>query len=153
MRSPSPNFRSARTPAPTSTRLCISCAGAPVSTPCPSPISAARPLCATRWPPRNSELWAGDVREFKTDYVAVTPDGAQWLVDHGIKVIGVDYLSVAIYADPITPHNILLKAGIIPLEGLNLSNIAEGNYTLYCLPLKLMGADGAPARTILVEAD
>ncbi|HLF01733.1 MAG TPA: cyclase family protein [Anaerolineales bacterium] len=102
---------------------------------------------------RNSELWAGDVREFKTDYVAVTPDGAQWLVDHGIKVIGVDYLSVAIYADPITPHNILLKAGIIPLEGLNLSNIAEGNYTLYCLPLKLMGADGAPARTILVEAD
>ena len=99
----------------------------------------------------NSDLWARDVRDFNTDYVAVTTDGARWLVEHRVKVIGVDYLSVAPYADPLTPHDILLRAGIIPVEGLNLSGIAAGHYTLYCLPLKLVGADGAPARAILIE--
>ena len=98
-------------------------------------------------------MWANDAREFNTNYVAVTADGARWLVEHGVKVIGVDYLSVAPYSDSVTPHDILLKAKIIPLEGLNLSNIAPGTYMLYCLPLKLVGADGAPARTILVEND
>ena len=101
---------------------------------------------------RNSEEWARGARAFNTQYVAVTPDGARWLVARGVKVIGVDYLSVAIYSDPFTPHDILLRAGIIPVEGLNLSAIAAGAYTLYCLPLKLVGADGAPARAILVEA-
>ena len=101
---------------------------------------------------RNSAEWARDERAFNTHYVAVTPDGARWLVDHGVKLIGVDYLSVAIYSDLFAPHDILLRAGIIPVEGLNLSGVAAGAYTLYCLPLKLAGADGAPARTILVEA-
>jgi len=111
------------------------------------PVGTIRLLIRTR----NSELWARDVREFNTDYVAVTADGARWLVERGVKLIGVDYLSVAPYPDPITPHDILLRAGIIPVEGLNLSDIAPGNYTLTCLPLKLVGADGAPARAILVE--
>lgn len=113
------------------------------------PVGTERLLVRTR----NSDLWANDAREFNTNYVAVTADGARWLVERGVKVIGVDYLSVAPYSDSVTPHDILLKAGIIPLEGLNLSNIAPGSYTLYCLPLKLVGADGAPARTILVETD
>jgi arylformamidase len=94
----------------------------------------------------------GAARAFNTQYVAVTPDGARGLVEHGVKLISVDYLSVAIYSDPFTPHDILLRAGLIPVEGLNLSGIAAGAYTLYCLPLKLVGADGAPARAILVEA-
>jgi len=113
------------------------------------PAGTTRLLCHTR----NSELWAAGVNDFKTDYVAVTADGAQWLVDHDIRVIGVDYLSVAPYADPITPHAILLRAGVIPVEGLTLSGIAPGAYQLYCLPLKLVGADGAPARAMLVELD
>lgn len=113
------------------------------------PAGTARLLVRTR----NSDLWANDVALFREDYVAVNADGAQWLVDHEIKVIGVDYLSVATYADPVTPHNILLRAGIIPVEGLNLSGIAPGGYSLYCLPLKLVGADGAPARAILVEQE
>jgi arylformamidase len=100
---------------------------------------------------RNSDLWAKDVRQFDTNYVAVSADGARWLADHGVAVIGVDYLSVAPYPDPLTPHDILLRAGVIPVEGLNLSGIAPGNYTFYCLPLKLVGADGAPARAILIE--
>ena len=100
---------------------------------------------------RNSDLWAKGVREFDTDYVGVTTSGAHWLVDHNIKVIGVDYLSVASYSDLVLPHEILLSAGIIPVEGLNLSEIAAGNYDFYCLPLKLIGADGAPVRAILVD--
>jgi arylformamidase len=112
------------------------------------PAGVERVLVRTR----NSEGWARGAREFDPRYVAVTADGARWLVDHGVKLIGVDYLSVAIYSDLFTPHDILLRAGVIPVEGLNLSGIAAGAYTLYCLPLKLAGADGAPARAILVEA-
>jgi arylformamidase len=102
---------------------------------------------------RNSDLWKHRNAEFRRDYVAVSADGAQWLVDHKIKVIGVDYLSVAPFNDLITPHEILLKAGIIPLEGLDLSQVDSGPYILYCLPLKLVGVEGAPARAILVAND
>lgn len=112
------------------------------------PAGVTRLLCRTR----NSALWAADVRAFQTDYVAVTADGAQWLVERGMRVIGVDYLSVAPYADGVRPHVVLLRAGMIPVEGLNLTGITPGAYQLYCLPLKLLGADGAPARVILVEA-
>lgn len=101
----------------------------------------------------NSDLWRNGITEFKPDYVAVSADGAQWLVDHKIKMIGVDYLSVAPFNDLVTPHEILLKAGIIPLEGLDLSQVDPGLYMLYCLPLKLVGVEGAPARTILVTND
>jgi arylformamidase len=100
---------------------------------------------------RNSDLWANYARKFAPDYVAVTADGARWLAEHKIKVIGVDYLSVASFTDLFTPHDILLRAGVIPVEGLNLSGIAAGDYTFCCLPLKLVGADGAPARAILIE--
>jgi arylformamidase len=102
---------------------------------------------------RNSDLWANDVREFISGYVPVTADGARWLVEHGIRVIGVDYLSVAPYTDLVTTHDILLRAGLIPVEGLNLSSIPAGNYTFCCLPLKLVGVDGAPARAILIQND
>ncbi|PKN95393.1 MAG: cyclase [Chloroflexi bacterium HGW-Chloroflexi-6] len=99
---------------------------------------------------RNSKLWARDEKNFQEDFVAISPDGAQWLVAHGIKLVGVDYLSVAPFSDSVPTHEILLRAGVIALEGLNLSQIPRGFYDLYCLPLKLAGADGAPARAILV---
>lgn len=98
---------------------------------------------------RNSELWATNTTEFKKDFVALTHDAAQWIVDKGIKLIGVDYLSVQRYHDDARTHQILLGADVIALEGLNLSGIKPGFYELICLPLKLVGAEGAPARAVL----
>ena len=111
------------------------------------PADASRLLFRTR----NSALWAAGVTQFQTDFVAVTLDGAEWLVRHGIKLVGVDYLSVAPYKQSRPTHETLLKAGVVILEGVNLSQVEQGFYDLYCLPLKVAGADGAPARTILVQ--
>jgi arylformamidase len=99
---------------------------------------------------RNSELWARDEKSFIKDFVAISEDGARWLVHNGIKLVGVDYLSVAPFGEGLPTHRVLLQAGMIVLEGLNLSKISQGFYVLYCLPLKLLGSDGAPARVILV---
>ena len=98
---------------------------------------------------RNSDLWETGVTEFRKDFVALTSDAAQWLVDQGIRLIGVDYLSVHRYGDNAPTHQILLGAGIIIVEGLNLTGVAPGKYELICLPLRLNGADGAPARAVL----
>jgi arylformamidase len=99
---------------------------------------------------RNTALWSNPAHPFKTDFVAISPDGAQFLVERGVKLVGVDYLSVAPYTDPIPTHQILLKAGVVVIEGLNLSQVSQGRYSLYCLPMKLAGSDGAPARAILI---
>lgn len=100
---------------------------------------------------RNSHLWAQGESKFQTDFVAITKDGAEWLVQHGVQLVGVDYLSVAPYTDIMAPHLVLLKAGVLVVEGLNLSNVMRGFYDLYCLPLKIAGSDGAPARAILIQ--
>jgi len=99
---------------------------------------------------RNSKYWDQNNLNFETDFVAITSDGAQWLVEHGIKVVGVDYLSVAPFEFQEPTHKILLQSGVIIIEGLNLSEVEQGRYTLYCLPLKIEGSDGAPARAILL---
>lgn len=112
------------------------------------PADVSRLLFRTR----NADLWATGVTQFQTDFVAVTLDGAEWLVKRGIKLVGVDYLSVAPYKKSRPTHEVLLKAGIVILEGLDLSQVDQGFYDLYCLPLKVAGADGAPARAILVQS-
>jgi len=99
----------------------------------------------------NSRLWARGETTFHEDFVAVTEDGAQWLVERGIQLVGVDYLSVAPYSDPVPTHRVLLGAGVVVVEGLDLSAAPRGFYDLYCLPLKLFGAEGAPARAILIQ--
>lgn len=99
---------------------------------------------------RNSNSWTEGKSAFNQDFVAVSKDGAQYLVDRGVKLVGVDYLSVAPFDDTISTHKILLGAGIVIVEGLDLSHVSQGRYTLHCLPLKLQGSDGAPARAILV---
>ena len=99
---------------------------------------------------RNSIYWSSHVNGFQKDFVALSKDGAQWLVDRGVKLVGIDYLSIAPYNETRPTHEILLKAGVVVIEGLDLSNVSQGRYTLHCLPLKLAGADGAPARAILV---
>jgi len=100
---------------------------------------------------RNSHYWAKGESKFQTDFVAITEDGAEWLVERGIQLVGVDYLSVAPYGDSVPTHTVLLKAGVVVVEGLNLSQVVRGFYDLYCLPLKIAGSDGAPARAILIQ--
>lgn len=99
---------------------------------------------------RNSDLWTRKVPGFQTDFVGLSADGAEYLVNRGVKLIGVDYLSVAPYKKSRPTHEVLLKAGVVIVEGLDLSNVSQGRYTLFCLPLKLAGSDGAPARAILI---
>jgi arylformamidase len=98
---------------------------------------------------RNSELWEKGEREFRNDFVALTADAARWLVDRGIVLIGIDYLSVQRFGDPPLTHEILLRSGMVVLEGLNLAGAEPGRYELICLPLRLVGSDGAPARAVL----
>ncbi len=112
----------------------------------PLPDGAERLLFGTR----NSRWWAQGVNEFQTDFVAISEDGVRWLVERGVKLVGVDYLSVAPYHQSVPTHRVLLEAGVVALEGVNLSQVPRGFYELCCLPLKLAGSDGAPARAILV---
>lgn len=101
---------------------------------------------------RNSNWWAsGDDREFHTDYVAIEPDAADWIVAHGIVCLGVDYLSVGPWDNGTPTHVTLLSNGVIPIEGLNLQGIKRGAYQLICLPIKLKDRDGAPCRAVLVR--
>ena len=100
----------------------------------------------------NSHLWAKGETKFQEEFVAITEDGAEWLVERGVQLVGVDYLSVAPFGDSEPTHKVLLKAGVVIVEGLNLSNVMRGFYDLYCLPLKIAGSDGAPARAILVQS-
>jgi arylformamidase len=98
---------------------------------------------------RNSELWAAGVTNFRKDYVALSADAARWVVDLGIRLVGIDYLSVQCYEDNPLTHQILMKAGVIIVEGLNLAAVEPGSYELICLPIRLVGADGAPVRAVL----
>ena len=96
----------------------------------------------------NSRLW-GDAT-FHKEYVGVGESAATYLVERGVQLVGVDYLSVEPFKTPGAPtHHILLGAGTIVVEGLNLRDVAPGVYEMYCLPLPVVGADGAPARVVL----
>jgi arylformamidase len=90
------------------------------------------------------------VKEFFTGFVGISADGAAWLVKFGVKLIGIDYLSIAPYKQSVPTHRTLLEVGMVVLEGVDLRAVRPGLYDLYCLPLKLVGSDGAPARAILV---
>ena len=99
----------------------------------------------------NSEYWKGEQHTFQKNFVALGSDAAARLVELGLNVVGVDYLSVAPYNEPIPTHKILLEAGVLIIEGLDLSRVSAGEYKLYCLPLKIAGSDGAPARVLLED--
>jgi arylformamidase len=99
----------------------------------------------------NSALWGRGQKEFFPGFVGISAEGAGWLVRHNVRLIGIDYLSVAPYKNSVPTHRILLEAGMIILEGVDLSHVDPGSYDLFCLPLKLVGSDGAPARAILVK--
>jgi len=98
----------------------------------------------------NSDLWQEE--GFRKDFVYITGDAAEHLVEAGVKLVGFDYLSVEEFgASTPAAHTTLLAAGTVILEGLNLSAIRPGDYTLICLPLLIKGCDGAPCRAVLVE--
>ncbi|KAJ9159499.1 hypothetical protein P3X46_025005 [Hevea brasiliensis] len=91
--------------------------------------------------------------QFDTSYVGFTKDGAQWLVENtDIKMVGIDYLSVAAWTDLIPSHLVFLKGReIILVEALKLDNVQPGIYSVHCLPLRLLGAEGSPIRCILIK--
>jgi arylformamidase len=97
----------------------------------------------------NSILWKKGDLEFKRDFVALTVEAATWLVDAGVRLVGIDYLSIQLFGDSTQTHKILLHADIVILEGINLCKVLPGTYELICLPLAISGAEGAPARAIL----
>lgn len=88
---------------------------------------------------------------FESSYTALTETGADWIVKAGIKFVGIDYLSIATYEELAPAHQSLMRAGVIPVEGLDLSHVEPGLYDVHCLPLKLHGSDGAPGRCILLD--
>lgn len=98
---------------------------------------------------RNSSLWKRD--EFTDDFVSFSPEAARYLVDQGIKLVGIDYLSVGEYQKGTEVHRVFLENGVVVVEGLDLSNVKAGRYEMMCLPLKILDAEGSPARVLLRE--
>ena len=92
--------------------------------------------------------------QFSEEYVYVAEDAAQWCVDRQLRLVGLDYISIDQYGDPDTPaHRIILGAGLLALEGINLAAVHPGRYTLICLPLRLKGAEGSPVRAVLTSGE
>lgn len=94
----------------------------------------------------NSARWSGT---FESDFVGLTPEASRWCVERGIDVIGVDYLSVQPFTGSRAVHDVLLEAGVIILEGIDLTDVSDGAYEMLCLPLALVGTEGAPARALI----
>lgn len=89
---------------------------------------------------------------FQKSFVAISLDAAGWLIEQGIRLVGIDYLSVERFGSDGSVHRRLLGAGVVLVEGLDLVGTPPGDYTLCCLPLKLVGSEGAPARVVLAQA-
>ena len=101
---------------------------------------------------RNSAWLSSGSSEFHPDYTFVAPDGAAYLVGLGVRLVGVDYLSVEqFHSGHHRTHRTLLSAGVVIVEGLMLTEPKPGDYDFRCLPLRLAGLDGAPARAVLVK--
>jgi arylformamidase len=100
---------------------------------------------------RNSAWLASGSAEFHPDFTHVAPDGAEYLVSLGVRLVGVDYLSVEqVHSPHHRTHRTLLESGVVIVEGMMLGAPEPGDYELYCLPLLLSGLDGAPARAVLI---
>ena len=101
---------------------------------------------------RNSEQGLLDREGFVEDYAAISLEAAEYLVEIGVEMVGVDYLSVEPFEDKeFNTHHALLGADVVVFEGLVLAGVEPGEYFLACLPLKLVGSDGSPVRAILMR--
>lgn len=99
----------------------------------------------------NSARWAAGWGEFDPVYVSLTPDAARWVVDQGVRLVGIDHLSIQLFDDDGETHRILMRAGVAILEGLNLAGVEPGPYTLVAAPLRLVGREAAPVRAVLID--
>lgn len=114
------------------------------------PSGTVRLLCKTS----NSQLWVDKPSAFDPDFVGISAGGARWLIENGVRLVGVDYLGVERFdsvARGAPTHHALLEEEIVIVEGLNLRGVAAGVYSLICLPVKIEHSDGAPCRAILVK--
>ncbi|MFI5238817.1 MAG: cyclase family protein, partial [Gemmatimonadales bacterium] len=99
---------------------------------------------------RNSSYLTQDP-SFHRDFTYLAPDGAEFLVKSGVKLVGIDYLSIEqFHSGHHRTHLTLLGANVVIVEGLNLVDVPAGTYEFYCLPIKVAGCDGAPARAVLI---
>ena len=101
---------------------------------------------------RNSSFWSESGMGFRKDFTYISPETAHELVKGGVKLVGIDYLSVEKFGSTdFTTHITLLEKEIVILEGVDLSSVPAGDYEIICLPLKYLDGegDGSPARTIL----
>lgn len=101
---------------------------------------------------RNSEFWSDPEHEFRKDFTYISPAAARVLADSGMKLVGIDYLSVEKFGSgDFATHIALLEREVVIIEGLDLRGVPPGDYELFCLPLKIKseGGDGAPARVVL----
>jgi arylformamidase len=105
---------------------------------------------------RNSAFWSEPELGFRTDFTYITPPTAKYLVENGVVLVGIDYLSIEKSGSPGHPvHVTLLQNEVVILEGLDLREVRPGKYGMICMPLKYIGAtgDGSPARTMLWEQE
>jgi len=115
-------------------------------------------LGKVKWPMRilfktnNSQKKLIENPEFSKDFVSLSVDASEFLIANGVKLIGIDYLSIAPFENGDQTHVVLLENEIIVIEGLNLKEVNPGVYQLIALPIKLQGADGAPARVVLLQS-
>lgn len=111
------------------------------------PVGVSRLLLKTD----NSALWAEPL--FVETFAALTAEGARWVVDRGMCLVGNDYLSIQLFnGDPRT-HLVLMEARVVILEGIDLSGVDSGMYDLVCLPVHIAGAEAAPARAVLLSRE
>ncbi len=99
----------------------------------------------------SSTFWSKYGSQFRTEFVGIDESGAKALVELGVYLVGTDYLSVSPFKQSRPTHEAFLNASVVLLEGLDLTGVEAGEYNLVCLPLKLQGADGAPARAVLMR--
>lgn len=99
----------------------------------------------------NSLLWGREGVAFKKDYVGLSVDAAEALAGRGLKLVGIDYLSIADFSETDPVHRVLMKEGIAILEGLNLSGAEQGVYSMFSAPIMIPGVEAAPARAFLMK--
>ncbi len=100
---------------------------------------------------RNSQFWSGSGLEFRQDFTALDVSAAEFLVRRGVRLIGIDYLSIAPFNDPTPTHTLLLRQNVVILESINLADVPAGFYQLVCLPIKLTAREAAPVRAVLIS--
>jgi len=99
---------------------------------------------------KNGRFW--DDSEFHAEFIALAPDAGRALAERGMKLVGIDYLSIERFrASPHEVHETLLASGVVILEGLDLRRVEAGSYYVVCAPLNVVGAEGAPARAFLID--